>query len=123
MTDKINFNLDLAEDAMEDKNKALGTIIRKARAIISKTDIPGELQEFWDETPMNTIQIRELFKMDRATFSHHFNRFKDFMTNKHSKTIIPLIEWSNWPDVYTKWIVREFLLYMNRDKIKYEIVL
>jgi len=46
MTDKINFNLDLAEDAMEDKNKALGTIIRKARAIISKTDIPGELQEF-----------------------------------------------------------------------------
>jgi hypothetical protein len=64
-----------------------------------------------------------LFWMSRAMFAHHFNNFKEYMLKNHNKQIIPLIEGKNWPDVYSKWIVREFLVYLNRNKDKYQIIL
>jgi len=123
MSETQTFSIEISSDSLETKNKALGSIIRKARALISQTEIPGTLEEFWDETPLSTIQIRELFWMSRAMFAHHFNNFKEYMLKNHNKQIIPLIEGKNWPDVYSKWIVREFLVYLNRNKDKYQIIL
>lgn len=120
---KNNFEIILPDDAMEDKNKALGAIIRYARAIINKTDIPGTLIEFGDETPLSTIEIRKKFDMERGNFNHHFTSFKKYMDDKYERKIIPLIEWNSWPDIYSKSTVKEFLVYMNRKTNKYQIVL
>lgn len=123
MTDTQTFKIELPSDSMEDKNKALGAIIRYARASILQTDIPGELKEFGDETPMSTIEIRELFGMSKANFSQHFIKFKDLMKNKYDKDITPIIKINGWGDIYTKWVVRNFLTYLNRDEIKYENII
>jgi hypothetical protein len=46
MSETQTFSIEISSDSLETKNKALGSIIRKARALISQTEIPGTLEEF-----------------------------------------------------------------------------
>jgi len=124
MTLNSNFQLKLSDSSLESKNKALGAIIRQASEVIRQSDIPGELDAFWDETPMSTIEIRKVFgDMERSNFHLHFKNFKAYMLENYDTTIVPFIPWDKWPDIYLRQTVRQFLAYMNRSSDKYDIVL
>ncbi len=123
MSDREKIELSIPKTYLENKNKFLWWIIRISREMIINSDIPGELKEFWNETPLNTVEIREMFWLSKQNFNNHIKSFKIFIEKEHWRKIVPLISWTNWSDVYTKWVIREFLSYMNRNGTKYKIEL
>lgn len=124
MSEKIKVEIELPESYLENKDMLLWGLIRYVRKYVNDSDVPGELKEFWDETPMSTTEIRKLFNFtDRSNFSYHFSAFKKFIKEEYNRDIIPLIWHDKWADIYTKWVVREFLAYMNRNGTKIAIKL
>ena len=121
MSDREKIEIEIPKICLENKNMLLWWIIRLARKLVMNSNTPGKLLEFGDETPMSTLEIRNLFWIDKQKFSYHFKAFKIFIKKEYWKEITPLISWTNWADIYTKWVVREFLAYMNRNGTKFRI--
>lgn len=117
----ITIEINIPKSCLEDKDKALGEIIRRSRNIIlQEENIPGKTKYFWDETPVSTVELYTALNMSPQNFSKHFKSFQENhgvqpkMIETEGKWIAP---------IYFRETARKFIDYLNRNWKKYDIEL